>query len=101
MVLRVAALLGKTMREVEAMDADEFLWWEAFYSIDPFGTQREDMRFAMLAQVVAAIISKNTPKLESFMLFPERRMRRQTPEEQARELQKVTEFLSGNGNASR
>lgn len=69
--MRIAGHLGMSLRQVEALDADEILWWEAQWAIDPWGDQRQDMRFAMLCQVVAAMVMQNPPPLTTFMLYPE------------------------------
>jgi len=63
-------VLGKSLREIERFDADEILWWEALFEIDPPGDQRQDMRFAMLCQTIAAIVGK-PPPMSAFMLFPD------------------------------
>lgn len=68
--MRIAALLGKSLREVERFDADEILWWEALYEVDPWGEQRQDLRFAMLCQTIAAIVTK-PPPMSAFMLYPD------------------------------
>lgn len=60
--------LGKTLREVEQMDAIEFAWWRAFYEVDPWGHQRLDLNAAMLMQVIAGLFSK-PPELEKLMPF--------------------------------
>jgi len=52
------------------MDAPEFMLWREYYNEDPFGDQRQDERFAMLCQVVAAIVGK-PPPLRSFLLYPD------------------------------
>jgi len=70
LLMRIAIALGKSLREVEAFDADEVLWWEAMFCVDPPGEQRMDERFAMLAQMVAAF-SGSVPKREAFMLYPQ------------------------------
>lgn len=69
--MRIATVLGKSLREVEALDADEILWWEALFAVDPPGDQRMDMRFAMLCQTIAALFGK-PPPLTAFMLFPDK-----------------------------
>lgn len=68
--MRIAALLGKSLREVERFDADEVLWWEALYEVDPWGEQRQDERFAMLGQIVGAVVGQSLPK-SAFMLYPD------------------------------
>ena len=88
-------LLGKSLREVEALDADEILWWGALFAVDPPGDQRQDQRFAMLAQMVAAFGGK-PPPLRAFMLYPQGDPEQQTVEQQRAELAKTTEWLSGN-----
>jgi len=60
------------------MDAAEFMEWQRYYAEDPFGDQRQDQRFAMICQVVAALAGK-PPPLQNFMLYPDRPTRRRGP----------------------
>lgn len=68
------------------MTARQFLEWEHYSRIEPFGEQRGDYQAASVATVVAN--SNRGPKQEPFKIedfllkFEERVSRRQTPEEQ-------------------
>lgn len=68
MVMRVASLLGKSVRDVERMDAVEFQSWEDFYEIEPWGTPVLDLLGARLCQVIAAVVGEQRT-LDSFLLF--------------------------------
>ena len=61
------------MRELLArIDSRELSEWMAFYSIEPFGEERADLRNALLCQtILLPHLKANTkpPSLESFMLF--------------------------------
>jgi len=70
--------LGKTLREIEAMDAREFAEWQAYYAIDPWGDQREDLRTAMVCQLVSAFGGK-PPPLRDFMPFADEARKEREP----------------------
>ena len=66
----MAAYLGKTIEEVESLSEREFTRWQIYYSIEPFGEYRADIRSAMIACVIANVNrGKNTPafKVDDFM----------------------------------
>ncbi len=57
------------------IDSREISEWQAFYSIDPFGDQRADLRMAILASAVVAPYiekGKTAPKLAEFMPFSDK-----------------------------
>ena len=47
--------------------------WEAYFAHDPFGEQRQDMRFAMLACAVAQVAGNRNARMDNFLLYPEQR----------------------------
>ncbi len=56
------------------IDSREISEWQAYYSIDPFGDQRADIRMAILASAVVAPHierGKTAPKPADFMPFPD------------------------------
>jgi hypothetical protein len=62
--MTVAGLLNQ-------IDAKELMEWRAFYNIEPFGEEREDLRMAMVCCTLANIHrGKNTPpyRLSDFLL---------------------------------
>lgn len=80
------------------MTATEFDEWMALDRIDPCITEyRDDLRMAILAQVMAAPYSKHTPKIEDFMPKFREPKKQQTPEQIAYALQVWTAALGGNG----
>ena len=54
----MALALGKTLAELEAMPHDEFVGWQAFYSLEPWGCPAEDHRAAMALDFQWAVNSK-------------------------------------------
>ena len=56
---------------LQTVDAKELAEWRAFYNIEPFGEEREDLRAAMVCTVLANINrGKGRPpyRLDDFML---------------------------------
>jgi len=96
--------LGRTIGELEAaLSSAEYAEWQAYYQIDPFDDQRADLRFAMLASMVAAIGGVKRPKFKDYMLFPERSEQKVQTSSQILEVaRKVTGWFRGNDrNAKR
>ncbi len=52
----------------EKIDSQEFAHWIAFNQLEPFGEERQDLRFAMVCCLIANSQSRKTFKLEDFML---------------------------------
>jgi hypothetical protein len=64
--------LGCTVAELETtMSAAEYREWIAFYSIDPWGDQRADMRMARLAKTLLLPHTKSEIDPNDFLLFPD------------------------------
>jgi hypothetical protein len=54
---RLAGYLGTTRKQLlRALDAEEWLDWRVLESIEPFGPRRDDLRFAVLAQVLVGAL---------------------------------------------
>jgi hypothetical protein len=88
LLLRIAALLKKSLREVEAMDADEILWWEAFYAVEPWGFQAWQLLMGRLCQVIAAVVGEER-KLDAFKVLLD-------PSEKPKDVEPMTfEQISG------
>jgi hypothetical protein len=73
--MRLALALGRTVRELErSLSHAEWIEWIAYYGLDPWGDQRDDMRMARLVTAVLAPHSKSTVNPADHMLFPEDRL---------------------------
>ena len=60
------------MAELEAtLSAAELREWAAFYSIDPWGEQRADLRMARIAWAVLQVNSKQPIDEAGLRLFPD------------------------------
>lgn len=67
------------------LTAKQFIAWEHYAQLEPFGDIRADWQAASIATTIANVYrGKNTPyKLEDFVIrFSEEPSRKQTPEEQ-------------------
>lgn len=49
------------------MTASEFEEWKAFYIVNPFGSEREDLRFGLLGLRLAQALGVKNPKLKDFI----------------------------------
>ena len=101
-LFKLACLLGCTVRELSLrLDPLELVEWEAFYNIDPFGSEREDWRFGVIASVLCNIHKeKNAPpfKPTDFMLSvaqSEPGEEEQAPEEQFAIAKMLQQALGG------
>lgn len=87
MWFRVAALLGRTVEELQStMTGEEFAGWCAFYAIEPWGYEAATWRMAVLATTTANF-SGNTRKpleLADFIPGAKSTRRAQTPAEMRR-----------------
>lgn len=66
------------------MDAAELREWAAFYDLEPWGTEVDDLLNARTCEVIAAVNAGKgrKPKLADFLLFPDQQpKRKQTTEE--------------------
>ena len=52
-----------------SMDIDELAHWMAYDQIDPIGGYRQDINFAMLANVSAKIAGVEDTKLSDYLVF--------------------------------
>lgn len=88
-LFRLAGYLKCTVNELEQnLSYVELLEWMDFYSVEPFGEERADMRNAQLCKMVNDLhhwlAGKESPhKTIDFMLFTDRYVRQE--EEEAKE----------------
>lgn len=84
-----------TVRELERrMPSAELTEWMAFYTIDPFGDQRADMRSAIISSTLANCHRDKDRKAfqyTDFMPFPDE------PYEELNEAQQVKQMILGLG----
>lgn len=66
----------------ERMSAEEFEYWQAFYQIQPFGQEWEEIRTAYQTVNICQIQTRSQLKTESYAAWKPKR-REQTAEEQA------------------
>ena len=93
MWLRIAARDGCTVEEAQRRyDSAAFSEQCALYTIDPWGEERMDLRFAQLCMMVARPKKGKRVKLSDFMFkFGERELREQSPQEMAAILKAVAD----------
>ena len=58
LALALSRPIKQLMREI---DSEEFSWWLAYYKVDPFGPERDDLRSAIQSQLLANI-NRDTKK---------------------------------------
>jgi len=88
-MFRLALALGMTVAELgQRMSSAELTEWMAFFSLEPWGTEVEDWRAAMVASVIANVNrdpKKRKPyEPKDFMPRYEPQVQEQSWEEQAR-----------------
>jgi hypothetical protein len=85
--------LGKTISEIRRMDSAEMAEWMAFYRIEPFGEQREDVRAGIVASTIANFMQGGKkPKIftpSDFMLF-----KQEKPQEESGVVEQVKAVFS-------
>lgn len=75
---------------LRSLTAKQFQEWQAFYTLDPFGDQRGDLRSGIVSAVIAnAFRSKNTNPIEPSQFMPYLERHDQSPEEMQRTLQTI------------
>jgi hypothetical protein len=85
-----------THRELmRRLTAKELAYWQAYYAVEPFGEQRDDMRAAMLACVVARVAGNRNARTQDFMLFAERGKVRQSYESMHAQAKLLTSWFNG------
>lgn len=96
-VFRLCLALGQLHPEhlLQSLTSRQFAEWMAFYSIDPFGDQRADLR----AGIVAATMSnrwrgKNENPASASDFMPFRGQSQQTPDEIKRALHSILKQVS-------
>jgi hypothetical protein len=87
--LRVAALLGRTVAEVQAaMSSAEFIDWCAFYQIEPWGYEIANWRMGVMGSTVANYSGRLKKPVKPSDFMP-RKSRKLSPEESRRRLQRI------------
>ena len=81
-MVRLALALGKTIREIEALDARELAEWMAYARLEPFGPLQEDFRAGQIAAMVASPYLPKEKRVSAADFFPSLKLRR-TDEKQA------------------
>ena len=97
--MKHALARGLTYDEhLRTISAREMVEWEILNSFDPL-FDRADYHAAEICTVIAGIVSKKTPKLESFLLFkmPEGATDPQSIDEMKAVAQRMHEILKGPG----
>ena len=92
MWFRVAALLGRTVEELQAsMTGEEFVGWCAFYQLEPWGYEAATWRMAVLATTTANFSGNAKEPLEAADFIPGagRKSRRKSPEELQRAFERA------------
>lgn len=61
--------MGKTVSEIERLDANELNGWIAYNNIEPIGDVRQDLRFALMtAHLISPHLKKGYhPKVKDYM----------------------------------
>lgn len=87
-----------TVRQLlESIDSRELSEWMAFYGLEPFGVEVDDLMHAHVCQVLAAVNTGKgkEPKLDKFLLFPDTpAKRKQSPEEMHARLRAMTAVIT-------
>ena len=84
------------------MSSREFAEWCAYYQIEPFGQERDNLHAAMIACTVANAHGAKT-KIADFMLKMKEAVVRQTPKQMMAILEMFTQWFNGkkqDGDAS-
>lgn len=81
-MFRLALALGRTVSEIEdSLGSGELNEWKAYYRIEPFGQERDNLHAANICAVIANYSGKlrTAKKVEEFMFqHPEIKRRRET-----------------------
>lgn len=59
--------LGKSLVEIERMSRDEFLGWQAYYQLEPWGCHPADQRAEAQLQLLFAINAKKGTTIPRFI----------------------------------
>ena len=88
------ALGGRTIAEwQEVMSSEEFVDWQIYYEMNPFGPKRDDFNAALIARTIA---QANAPKGKRFQLkdfLLEFRSRYDTRERESMSPEQITGFM--------
>ena len=100
MWFRVAALLGRTVEELQqAMTGAEFADWCAFYQLEPWGFEAQNWRMGVLAAVTANYSGrvKKALKPSDFLPRAEKPRKVADPARLRERLKRDIEKATGNG----
>lgn len=98
MWFRLALALGMSVKRAQAeIDSAEFAEWWAYYDIEPFGQERDNLHAAMIASVAANAAGAKT-KITDFMLKIKEAVVRQTPAQIMAVLTMFTQWFNGSEN---
>lgn len=60
--------LGRFVSEIDEMPYHEFMQWQAYYALEPFGQERDNFHAGVIASTVANCHSKKAWSAKDFML---------------------------------
>lgn len=98
MWFRIAALLGRTVEELQAsITGEEFANWCAFYSLEPWGYWADTWRMAVIATTTANYSGniRKPVEIADFIPGAKRRDRQQTPAEMRRVIEGMARHSDG------
>lgn len=77
--------MHRTVDELKAvMSVEEFVYWQAFYMMRPFGPDADDLRIGVMSANVCAFLSGKAQELKDHMpQYEGRKTARQSPKHQA------------------
>jgi len=75
------------------MSATEMAEWEMYYLTEPFGTVRQDIRFGMLAHVIAVSAGGKKAKIDPVKFMPRFDLRDFVPNAKPKKKKRSTEYL--------
>lgn len=74
LLFRLALAFGCPVAELrQRLTMDEWNYWRAFWTLDPWGEQREDERAAYVIAAALAPHSRRAPMPSKFRLYPDER----------------------------
>ena len=92
MWFRVAALLGRTVEELQAsMTGEEFIGWCAFYVLEPWGYEADNWRAALICTQVVNFSGRAAAqsRIADFLPGSGRKSRRKSPKELQRAFERA------------
>ena len=80
--------------------ADEIAEMEAYYAIAPWSQERQDYRFAMLAQMMAAFGGQKSGTIKDYLICPVTERKQQSLESIRAAARGLAAWFSGNRSKS-